>query len=110
MARHLLRLVEERARAAGARRVLRAHLTLGVGSHVAPDALARCFELLAEQGAGPAAGARLSVVRLPMRFHCRGCGLPYAVGGSDCRCPSCGRLGRLTDPGDALRLETLEVV
>ena len=108
IAQHLVRLVEEHALSAGAEGVTRVHLSLGEGSHIVTESLATYFEMLTSDG-GPARSASLVVKRVPMQFFCEACGLKYPVN-HDYRCPTCQRTGRLSDPGDGLLLESLEVI
>jgi len=108
VAEQLLKLVEEEAQRAGARRVVAVHLVLGEHSHIAEEALRFHFERLTSQGS-PAEGAQLRVRREPMRFRCLECDADYAPPAGDWRCPRCGEVGKLLDPGDELRVESLEV-
>ena len=104
----LLQLVEAEARKAGARRVLAVHLVLGEHSHINEGALRFHFERLAGWE-GLASGAELRFRREPMRFRCHECDADYAPSVDDWRCPGCGRLGKLVDAGDELRVEDIEV-
>ena len=108
VAEQLLQLVEDEARKAGAQRVLAVHLVLGEHSHIAEEALRFHFERLTSRGS-LAAGARLHVQRKPMRFHCPECDVGYTPSVGNWRCPRCGRVGKLREPGDELRVESLEV-
>ena len=107
VAERLVRLVEEHARRAGARRVLTIAIRLGAHSHIAEEALRFYFQQLATGGL--AAGARLQIERVPMRSHCHACNAEYAPEAEDWRCPRCGRVGRLLDAGDELWVESLEI-
>lgn len=124
IARHLVRLVEEQARAAGAERVLAVDLALGRHSHVAARSLQLYYDLLTESGSSPARGALLRVRRSPMRFGCPACGAVFAardasVAARDvgvaareggCRCPVCRAPADLVDAGDELLVESIEVI
>lgn len=110
IAQHLVRLVEEQAFAANAERVTQITLCLGEQSHIVEGSLATYFDLLTESNDSPAQGARLVVKRVPMKFFCKACRLEYPAHANDFSCPTCHALGHMSDPGDALLLESLEVI
>lgn len=110
IAEHLVRLVEAQALEAGAERVTRVNLRLGEQSHVVPASLATYFEMLTGANGSSARGAKIVVTRVPMRFLCEGCGLEYPAKNGYFGCPKCRGTGRLSDPGDGLLLESLEVI
>lgn len=108
IAQHLVKLVEAQALVAGAEHVTQVNVSLGEQSHVASDSLRTYFEMLTSSNGSPARDASLVVKRVPMRFFCEACGLEYPAQ-THVKCPTCQRPGRLTDPGDQLLLESLEV-
>lgn len=107
IAEHLVSTVEEAARQAGAERVFKVHLALGVRSHVELESLQWFYDHLSQDG--PANGAVLVSQPLPMRFHCDSCKLEYSVTDETLNCPSCHGLGKLVDAGDDMRIDSLEV-
>jgi hydrogenase nickel incorporation protein HypA/HybF len=108
IAEQLVKLVEEEARRAEAKRVLAVQLVLGEHSHLAEEALQFHFERLLANGS-PATGAKLHIRREPMRFRCSECDADYTSQVGDWRCPRCGQVGKLAQAGDELRVESLEV-
>ena len=71
------------------------------------DSLGFYFELLTADTL--AEGARLSIRRTPMRFHCAVCESDSRPRGGDFRCPRCVAIGRLTDDGSHLMIESIEI-
>ena len=57
VARHLLELVENAVRDEGEVRVVAVDLCLGERSHIDPEALRNCFEMMAAAGSAAGAGA-----------------------------------------------------
>ena len=108
IAEQLVKLVEEEARRAEAKRVLAVQLVLGEHSHIAGEALRFHFERLLANGS-PATGAKLHIRREAMRFLCSECDADYTPRVGDWRCPRCGHVGKLVETGDELWVESLEV-
>ncbi|MBO0703076.1 MAG: hydrogenase maturation nickel metallochaperone HypA [Candidatus Dormibacteraeota bacterium] len=103
---HLLEQVETEAERAGARAVRGIDLVIGERVGVIDDSLRFCFELLS---AGTIAdGATLHVRKVPTRFRCAAHG-SYGRTGDDFACPSCGRVGNVTEQGSELLIESMEI-
>ncbi len=109
MATHLVDLVEQHARQANAERVVAVDLVIGAQSHLVADSLQFHFDALAEANGSLARGASLRFRRVPMTLRCTGCGGEFAPRGQDFRCPKCGALGQVTERGDEITLESIEV-
>jgi hydrogenase nickel incorporation protein HypA/HybF len=103
---YLLESVQEEAEKLGARRVLSIELVIGERMAVIDDSLLFCFDLLTPGTV--AEGANVHVRRVGMRFHCEIHG-DYARAGDDFQCPSCHRVGQLTDAGQELLVESMEI-
>jgi hydrogenase nickel incorporation protein HypA/HybF len=103
---YLLEAVEQEAGRIGARKVVGIDLVIGERTSVIDDSLLFCFDLLTPGTV--AEGARIHIRRTPMRFQCEADGL-YTRSGDDFRCPRCGTVGRLTDEGSELLVESIEV-
>ncbi|MBO0707805.1 MAG: hydrogenase maturation nickel metallochaperone HypA [Candidatus Dormibacteraeota bacterium] len=102
----LLDVVEEEARRQGARGVRRIDVVIGERLGVIDDSLLFCFDLLS---AGTLAeGASLEMRRVPMRFRCDEHG-DYGRQGDEFFCPVCGRVGRQTEQGSELFVESMEI-
>ncbi len=67
----LVARIEEARKEAGADRVARATVRLGAWSGVQAEALAMAFPFAAENTG--TAGARLDIVSVPVKLHCRAC-------------------------------------
>lgn len=103
---HLLGMVEEEAARVHATRVVGINLIVGDRTHIVDDSLLFCFELLAADTV--AQGAQLNITRTATQFHCERDG-DYTPAGDDFRCPTCQGVGALTDRGNELLVESIEV-
>jgi len=109
MATHLVDLVEQHARKANAERVVAVDLVIGAQSHLVADSLRFHFSALTEANGSLARGAELRFRQVPMTLRCPRCEADYTPAGRDLRCPDCGALGTLTERGDEVTLESIEV-
>lgn len=114
VAASLLELAEDAARSQGCARLTRVRVDYGALAGIMPEALALCFDSLI-QGT-PHEGARLELVRLPLRLRCPFCGTVFGddESGADARwlpCPGCGELaGHVVEQGRELLLRQVEAV
>ncbi len=103
---NLREIIEAEAERQGFRRVKIVRLAVGQLSCVAPEALEFCFD--AVMAGSLADGARLELLLVPGRGHCRRCGQHVAMAELYDLCPVC--LVPLTvAEGLEVRLEELEV-
>ena len=103
----LLRTVEERARAAGAARVVAVGVRVGALSGLVPEALAFAFEAL--QADTFVAGAKLDIERVETLCQCERCGSVFPADETKRRCVSCGIPAPLVPNSDCLLLTRVEV-
>lgn len=103
---HLLGMVEEEAARVHATRVVGINLVVGDRTHVVDDSLLFCFDLLAADTV--AQGAQLHITRTATQFHCERDG-DYTPAGDDFRCPACQEPGALTERGNELLVQSIEV-
>lgn len=103
---HLLEAVEGEAQRRGASRVVAINLLIGERAGI-DDSLRFYFDLLTPETV--VSGAELHIRRTSMRFHCAGCDDGYVPQGADFQCPRCGTVGRLTDDGSRLTIESIEI-
>ena len=97
----------DKAREAGASRILVIRLRIGALSGVVPDALQFAFEALA---AGTAAeGAELAVEHVPARFWCVPCGSDFVAEDMFAECPRCHAPSADLRAGRELQLSALEI-
>jgi hydrogenase nickel incorporation protein HypA/HybF len=84
-------------------------LTLDVGliACVEEQTLKACFELMAEDTL--AAGAKLTVQRLPLPCECRSCGKHFMLTQRHFVCPSCGGKDMAFNGGQGCTLSKLDV-
>lgn len=81
-------LLEEKAREHGAARVTQVVLKVGALSGVVPDLLESAFETYKKGTL--ADGARLDVVRVPLKLRCPDCGGEAVREDADFSCVACG--------------------
>jgi len=92
---------------AGAQRILRIRLRVGILSGVVPDALEFAFEGLKE--GTPAAGATLEIEQEPAVFRCLECGARPELFEMSFACPACGGALIVDHGGGQLELSQLEL-
>ncbi len=104
LARSIVDIAIEAARADGAERIARVGLRVGAFAGVEADALGPAFEL-ARRGT-PASDAVLDIEPVPLRCHCAGCDRDFGVDDVHgmALCPTCG-----APSGDVLQGMELEV-
>lgn len=104
-------LAEEQAHRAGARRIHRLRLRLGLLSGVDPEALRLAFAVVVANGSadGPWASATLDLEAVPARCFCADCDQPFTPIDVIHACPRCGRLSEQLLAGRELELVSLEV-
>ena len=100
-------IVEQAARANDARRIAAVRLELGVLSHVEPEALRFCFDVV--HHGSPAEGARLDIVRTPGEAWCMPCGATVPLTRIGDACPACGSHQLAITRGDAMRVIDIEI-
>ncbi len=84
----LFEVLEEKAREHGAVRITAVVLKVGVMSGVVPDLLESAFEMYKKGTL--AEGARLEIVRVPVKLRCPDCGGETAREDTDFSCAACG--------------------
>jgi len=85
-----LRMAEDSAKAAGARRILKLRLRIGALSGVVPDALRFAFDVVCQGTL--AAGAILEIEAVAAACWCPTCEAEYACGDFFSECPRCHNL------------------
>jgi hydrogenase nickel insertion protein HypA len=101
----LIERVAAEARAHRASAVHRLHVQIGEMSGVEATLLKTAFDVFRERTICEA--AELRIERVPVRWECRSCGAPVAIGGP-LRCASCGGEARLAG-GDEILLQRIEM-
>ena len=100
--------VESVAREAGAERVLKVSLQVGVMTEAIEDALQFAFEALAENN-DYFEGATLEVEMIQPKSICTQCGHEFTHGRFPMLCPECGRPFLQVRVGKELRLSSSDV-
>ncbi len=104
---YMLETVEAHARRIGAKKVLAINLVIGERTSIIDDSILFYFDALTPGTV--AEGAQLNVRRTRMQFHCAACDADYTPSGADFQCPRCQIVGRVTDDGSELLIESMEV-
>ncbi len=107
MALSLNNAIEELCARSGWTRVNRLILKFGGLRQVNPELLAFAFEVVSKGTVTE--GARLSVIEIPIIFHCRSCGRDTPTENTVFVCPSCGSLDVELLSGLELAIDTMEV-
>ncbi len=104
----LVEAVAEAAQRAGARRVTKVHLKLGVLSGVEADALLFCYDIAAQGTL--LEGSQLEVVMMPVVILCPHCGVPRELPSiQDFRCPVCGTPSHQLQQGREIEIDGIEI-
>jgi hydrogenase nickel incorporation protein HypA/HybF len=106
LAQSMLEIVEQTARANGAARVTLVCIEIGALSHVAPDALRFCFDVVTRETV--ADGALLEIRTTPGEAWCMPCGMSVALPRLGEACPHCGSYQLTVSNGDAMRVLEIE--
>ena len=107
LAESMLDIAEQAARDDGARRIIVVRVEIGALSHVEPDALRFCFDVVTR--GSPAEGARLDVEITPGAAWCMPCGTTVPLARRGESCPNCGSHQLAVCAGDAMRVIEIEV-
>lgn len=107
LAQSMLDIVEDAVRRCGAQRVDVIRLEIGTLSHVEPEALRFCFDMVTKDSI--AQDARLDIVATRGEAWCMPCGKTVPLSGLGEPCPQCGSYQLSVSRGDAMRVLEIEV-
>ncbi len=103
----VVRILEQEAARQGFSRVRRVWLEIGALSHVAPEAIAFCFQAAARDSV--ADGARLDILRVEGAAWCPTCARDVEIAQRFDPCPGCGGHDLHITAGEELRVKEVEV-
>ena len=103
----VLESVETAARDAGADKVLKVSLSVGVMTEAIEDALRFAFEALSEQTM--CEGADLHIAMVQPKSECLECGIEFEHDRFHMLCPECGSFATHLLAGKELRIDSIEV-
>jgi hydrogenase nickel incorporation protein HypA/HybF len=101
-------IVENAARAHGARRVATVRLRIGVLAAVDPEALRFCFDVAMRDGV--AEGATLEIESEPGTAWCWDCSVNVVLDGEASACPTCGGHRLEVTGGTDMRVKDIDLV
>ena len=107
LAQSMLEIVERTARDNGAGCVTLVRIEIGALSHVEPEALRFCFDVVTR--ASLAEGARLEIHTTQGEAWCMPCGMTVPLPRLGEACPHCGSYQLSVTGGDAMRVLDIEV-
>lgn len=99
--------VDIAARDAGADKVLKVNLSVGVMTEAIEDALVFAFEALSENTLCD--GAELHITMVQPKSHCLECGTDYEHDRFHMLCPECGSFAVQLLAGKELQIDSIEV-
>lgn len=107
LAESVREIVEETARASGARRVGVVRLEIGALAQVEVDAMRFAFDVVMRGSL--ADGARLEIVETPGQAWCMQCSTTVAIERRGDPCPHCDSLQLQVSAGDRMRVIDIEI-
>jgi len=107
LAESMLEIVEQTARDTGAGCVTLVRIEIGALSHVEPEALRFCFDVVTRSSL--ADGARLDIRTTPGEAWCMPCGTTVPLPRLGDACPHCGSYQLAVSKGEAMRVLEIEV-
>ena len=99
--------VEKTARDAGAEKVIRVDLSVGVMTEAIEDSLYFAFEALSEKSF--LEGAKLHITMVKPRSRCMTCGAEYEHDRFHMTCPKCNSYDTKLIAGKELQIDSIEV-
>jgi hydrogenase nickel incorporation protein HypA/HybF len=103
----ILRIAEEHAHRAGAKRVTHLYLVIGRLSSIVDDSVQFYWDTLSQGSL--CEGAQLHFERPPARLTCQDCGITYPIEGDLTSCPNCGSSRVRVIGGDEFCLDSIEI-
>ena len=103
----MLRIAEEHAHRAGAKRVTDLYLVIGRLSSIVDDSVQFYWDLLSQNSL--CEGAHLHFERPPARLTCQDCGMTYTLEGDLTPCPHCNGARVKVVSGEEFRLDSIEI-
>lgn len=104
----IIRIAENKAREAGASRVLAIRLVVGDQSGFIGDSIQMYFDVISE--GTPCEGAVLTIEHVRPKLRCGGCGILFERKPFSFACPVCGADGMPTEIGKEFYIEHIEAV
>ena len=104
---NILNIVLEHAKRAGAEKVTAINLVVGELTGFVDDSIQFYFDMLSPDTI--AAGAKLSIRRIPAEIRCRNCGEVFGLHDHSWACPKCSAPGGEILCGREFSVESIEV-
>lgn len=106
LAQSILEIVLQEAEIHQVKRVVAVDISVGRFTHVVPDSLNFCFDLIKKDTV--AHGAELVIHRVPLAARCQDCGLELLLDEPDFNCPRCGSANLQITKGQELWINSIE--
>ncbi len=103
----ILKILKEQSISQKFMHVKTVYLELGVLSHVSPEAMLFCFDVVVKDSL--ADGAKLEISRLPGQAFCTQCDAVVEIDNRGQSCPQCGGYQMRITGGDDMKIKELEV-
>lgn len=104
----MLDILEEQARAYGAKKIVSVRLEFGVLTAIVPSAIQFAFDVLAKEGL--AEGATLDIHMIPLRVACAECGKEQIMEDYSPFCPTCASPAlKILEGRDEMRVASMEI-
>jgi len=103
----ILKIVQDQAASQKFERVITVYLELGVLSHVTPEAMLFCFDIVTKDSL--ADGAKLEIHQAPGQAWCLGCEKNVKIEKWGQPCPECTNYNLQITAGDEMKVTELEV-
>jgi len=88
IAQSLVDIIREEMSKAGLKKLSSVHLKVGEFTHLVPDSLSFCFEIICKEY-DALSGSRMEIELVPTLAHCNSCGRDFHVEGALFICPGC---------------------
>ncbi|SCA57305.1 protein involved with the maturation of hydrogenases 1 and 2 [Candidatus Terasakiella magnetica] len=103
----VLNILEDYARTNDFKKVKTVWLEIGQLSHVEPEALTFCFDVVMKDTI--ADGAKLEIIHTPGQASCLDCAEEMTISSRIAECPKCGSYKLHISGGEEMRVKELEV-
>lgn len=102
----IIKMVEDAAKNAGAKKVIKINLVIGDLSTFIDDSVQMYFDIISKGTVTE--GAKLFFERIPAEFKCKNCNNIFVKPKKGFDCPKCGETGSSTEVGREFYIKSIE--